>query len=344
MKLTTNNKSVRNRDAERRQQMNRKIEMNRYMAAVLGLVVGDALGVPAEFKSREELKKKPVTDMIGYGTHFQPAGTWSDDSSMAIATMEWLSEMENAEPDYTLLMEKFHNWLMFGDYTPYGVVFDSGISTRIAIRNYSQGMNPLACGGMAERDNGNGSLMRILPVALHWAKGLATDDMVGKEFIYDLSALTHGHMRSKIGCLIYSKIIADLLFNQDKDKMEIVEKSLAICKKHFDFSDDKEVIVEKEKYARLWDIPAFASLAEDDINSSGYVVDTLEAAIWCFLNTDNYKDCVLKAVNLGKDTDTVGAVAGGLAGMFYGMEAIPEDWIKILPKKDWIVELVEGMF
>lgn len=128
-----------------------------------------------------------------------------------------------------------------------------------------------------------------------------------------------------------------------KGIMETVEKSLAICKKRFDFSDDKEVIAEKEKYTRLWDIPAFASLAEDDINSSGYVVDTLEAVIWCFLNTDNYKDCVLKAVNIGKDTDTVGAVAGGLAGMYYGMEAIPEDWIKKLPKKVWIIELAGKM-
>ena len=84
-------------------------------------------------------------------------------------------------------------------------------------------------------------------------------------------------------------------------------------------------------------------LGEENIKSSGYVVDTLEAAIWCFLNTDNYKDCVLKAVNLGEDTDTVGAVAGGLAGLYYGIEAIPEEWIEVLPKKEWITELIEKM-
>ena len=317
--------------------------LNKYKAAILGLIVGDALGVPAEFKSRANMKENPVTDMIGYGTHNQPAGTWSDDSSMVIATIEWLGEIQDNQPDYALLMDKFSNWLMYGDYTPYGEVFDCGISTSRAIINYGKGMEPLECGGKSEWENGNGSLMRILPAALYWAKGLATDDMEDKEFIYNLSALTHGHLRSKMGCLIYSKLIADLLCNPAQNKMEIVEKSIDICKKYFDSLDDEEVTAEKEKYARLWNVPAFISLGEDDIKSSGYVVDTLEAAIWCFLNTDNYKDCVLKAVNLGEDTDTVGAVAGGLAGLYYGMEAIPEDWIDLLPKKDWIVELIEKM-
>ena len=313
-------------------------DLEKYKAAILGLIVGDALGVPAEFKSRESMKNNPITDMIGYGSHNQPAGTWSDDSSMVIATMEWFGEMENSQPNYSLLMDKFSNWLMHGDYTPYGEVFDCGISTRKAIINYGEGMDPLACGGKMEWENGNGSLMRILPAALYWSDGLVTNVMSGKEFIYDLSALTHGHLRSKMACLIYSKLIADLLNNPDKDKMEIVEKSLAICKRHFETSD------EEKTYARLWDTFAFARLGEENIKSSGYVVDTLEAAIWCFLNTDNYKDCVLKAVNLGEDTDTVGAVAGGLAGLYYGIEAIPKAWMDLLPKKEWITELVVEVF
>lgn len=161
--------------------MKKELEINRYIGAVLGLVVGDALGVPVEFKSRAELKANPVTDMIGYGTHNQPAGTWSDDSSMAIATMEWLGEMENAIPDYTLLMDKFSNWLMYGDYTPYGHTFDCGISTSRAIMNYGRGMDPLQCGGKTDYDNGNGSLMRILPVALWNSSKLAGEDVEGAE-------------------------------------------------------------------------------------------------------------------------------------------------------------------
>lgn len=318
-------------------------DINKYKAAILGLIVGDALGVPVEFKSRRNMKDDPITDMIGYGTHNQPAGTWSDDSSMVIATMEWLGEMKDNQLDYALLMDKFSNWLMCGDYTPYGEVFDCGISTSRAIMNYGKGIEPLECGGKAGWENGNGSLMRILPAALYWSEGLATEDMKGKEVIFDLSALTHGHMRSKMACLIYSKLIADLLCNPDKDKMEIVEKSISICKKYFDSSDDEEVLAEKETFARLWNTSTFAGLGEEHIKSSGYVVDTLEAAIWCLLNTDNYKDCVLKAVNLGEDTDTVGAVAGGLAGLYYGSETIPKEWMDVLPRKDWITELIEKM-
>ena len=317
-----------------------KADFNQYIAAILGLIVGDALGVPAEFKSRDHLKDNPITDMIGYGTHNQPAGTWSDDSSMVIATMEWLGEIKNKQPDYTLLMDKFSNWMIYGDYTPYGRIFDYGISTGRAINNYINGITPLQCGGRTEWNNGNGALMRILPVALWYSNELATEEMRGKELIYDLSSLTHGHLRSKVGCLIYSKIVADILYSSDKDKMKSVEKSISTCKKYFDCMDDEEIRIEKEKYFRLWNMAAFQKLEEEDIRSSGYVVDTLEAALWCFLNTYNYKDCVLKAVNLGEDTDTVGAVAGGLAGVYYGIEAIPEEWINLIPKKEWIIHSI----
>lgn len=144
---------------------------------MMGIVVGDAVGVPVEFKSRSELKESPVTDMRAYGTHSQPAGTWSDDSSMAIATTEWLGEIVISEPDYSLLMDKFSNWLLYGDYTPYQNNFDCGIATRKAIMNYGRGIKPLQCGGKSEFDNGNGSLMRILPAALKYSEGLASDEM-----------------------------------------------------------------------------------------------------------------------------------------------------------------------
>ena len=138
-------------------------------------------------------------------------------------------------------------------------------------------------------------------------------------------------------------MIADLLYSQGGDKIEVLKKSLVNCKKYLESIEEKQTAYELGKYDRLWDLEAFQELNEDDIKSSGYVVDTLEAAVWCFLNTDNYKDCVLKAVNLGEDTDTVGAVAGGLAGLYYGLEEIPEEWINLLPKKEWIIELAGKM-
>ena len=315
--------------------MNRIIDKNKYMAAILGFVVGDALGVPVEFKSRTELVKNPVTDMIGYGTHNQPAGTWSDDTSMVIATMEWLNEMGDVTPDFKLLMDKFTDWMMDGAYTPYGYTFDYGISTRKAIANYKCGLEPLECCGQSEYDNGNGALMRILPVAL--GKNLTPD------FIFDVSALTHAHARSKVGCFIYTKLIEDLLCCDDDDKLDVVKKSLMNTKEILENMEDPQIRNAIGVYERMWEVEDFQMQKEDNIKSSGYVVDTLEASVWCFLNTDNYKDCVLKAVNLGDDTDTVGAVAGGLAGLYYGLEAIPENWIEILPRKDWIMELANEM-
>ena len=323
--------------------MMNNINKNRCVSAILGLVVGDALGVPAEFKSRIELKRNPVTDMVGYGTHNQPAGTWSDDSSMTIATMEWINEMDHNELDYALLMDKFSNWFLYGDYTPYGHQFDCGIATSRAMMNYGRGIAPLECGGKSDSDNGNGSLMRILPAALWCGRGLAGEEVKDADFIFHVSAVTHAHIRSKIGCLIYAKLIADLLYSRSTDKFETIQKSLVNSKKYLEAMGDTQITYEIGKYDRLWELEKFKKLEEHDIKSTGYVVDTLEAAIWCFLNTDTYKECVLKAVNLGDDTDTVGAVAGGLAGLYYGLEEIPAEWINILPKKEWIIELAERL-
>ena len=198
------------------------------------------------------------------------------------------------------------------------------------------------CGEKGEFNNGNGSLMRILPAALYYSAELAGDEIGGAEIIYNLSALTHVHMRSKLGCLIYSKVIADMVYGTG-DKFDTVELSIHKCKQYLDSSCDENVSEEMQHYSRLWDLQKFKMLEENEIKSSGYVVDTLEAALWCFLNTTSYKECVLKAVNLGDDTDTVGAVAGGLAGLYYEMDALPKDWLAVIPKKEWIMELAEKM-
>lgn len=320
-----------------------KQKRNQNISAIMGLVVGDALGVSVEFIPRIELKLHPVTDMRGYGTHNQPAGTWSDDSSMVLATTEWFSEIEKFPLDYARLMDKFSAWLMYGDYTPYGVNFDCGIATNRAIMNYGRGTEPISCGGRAEFDNGNGSLMRILPAALWFSDELAFAEPDSVKKIYEISALTHAHARSKVACFIYARIIADMIQIPDENKIYILEKSLEKSKEYLEGESDMEIISEIETYNRIWNLKEFMCLPENKIESSGYVVDTLEAAIWCFLNTESYKECVLKAVNLGEDTDTVGAVAGGLAGLYYGYESIPVEWVELIPKREWIVELAERM-
>ncbi len=310
------------------------------ISAIMGVVVGDALGVPVEFTSREERKADPVIGMRAYGTHNQPAGTWSDDSSMTIATLEWYKEADDSEPDYSKLMDKFTNWLMYGEYTPYGENFDNGVATARALIRYGKGKEPLLSGGITEWDNGNGSLMRAMPTALYYRDALAGENVSDVQYVYDMSSLTHAHPRSKLACFIYSKLVADILATE-ASKDEIVKRSLKWSKQYIHFKESDGLIREEMKsYDRIWNYESFKQLPEEVIKSSGYVVDTLEAAIWCFVNTDSYAECVLKAVNLGDDTDTVGAVAGGLAGAFYGMDDITSEWLEAIPKKEWIESLI----
>lgn len=170
----------------------------------MGLVIGDALGVPVEFASRDELKENPVTDMIGYGTHNQPAGTWSDDSSMAVATMEWLGEIETQQPDYKRLMDKFSNWILYGDYIPYQENFDCGISTCKAIMNYGRGTEPLLCGEKGEFDNGNGSLMGYF--RQHFIMGWTIFQRIGSQLFRKKSGLWNLQKKCNFSTKSYKNI------------------------------------------------------------------------------------------------------------------------------------------
>lgn len=295
--------------------------------------IADALGVPVEFNSRQELKKKPVKDMMGYGTHHVPAGTWSDDTSMAIATLDSLA----SGIDYDDIMSKFRTWKVEVAYTATDEVFDMGVSTNTAISRFQKGMPALECGCSGENDNGNGSLMRIYPAVLYWYftnnGKFSTEGF--DEFIFDISALTHAHLRSKLACGIYAYALLHLLERRTK-------KSVCDGLYHAQmvYSKVPAYASELKHFARVFDVN-FPSLPEEEIKSSGYVVATLEAAIWCLLNTESYKECVLKAVNLGSDTDTVAAVAGALAGCLYGLERIPEKWLDGLLRKDMIADICQ---
>lgn len=308
-------------------------------SSIMGLVVGDALGVPVEFQSRISLSENPVTDMRGDGTYNQPAGTWSDDSSMVLATMESLIHGLS----YSNIMDKFMAWLLYGGYTPYGKVFDVGESTRRSIMNYGKRTPPLECGGRRVEDNGNGSLMRILPVVLYLLGNKADFsemDVRAFQVVHEASCLTHAHARSQVACGIYAKLISEIYYyGRIKSKIELLSDAITSLRDTYEKEEFANIRSEFHTYHRLHDAEEFASLPVTAVKSSGYVVDTLEASIWCFLNTESYKECVLKAVNLGEDTDTSGAVAGGLAGALYGYKNIPEEWIKVIAKKEWIEEI-----
>lgn len=296
--------------------------MNKIYNGIMGLVVGDALGVPVEFKKRDTYK---ITDMTGYGTYNQPPGTWSDDSSMTLATLESIGRL--GKIDCEDIMRNFCKWFEYGEFTPYGTVFDIGGATQRAIQRFRSGNKPSECGGKTRMDNGNGALMRILPVAML----SPSDDIL--ENILNVAHLTHAHPISDFACLVYAGIVQNLMNGMEKEE--------AVCSviQRFQYNVEENSML--SEYNRL---PNIQTLQRTEIKSSGYVVDTLEAALWCFLITDTYADCVLKAVNLGEDTDTVAAVAGGLAGLLYGCgseNGIPDKWIAQITKKDWIKDLCE---
>lgn len=301
-------------------------------AVLLGVAVGDALGVPFEFKSRDLMRKIPCVGMIGHGTHNQTAGTWSDDSSLTFCLAEALTEERF---DLEVLGQNFVRWMNEGYWTARGEVFDIGITTAEAIRRLAKGVPAKASGNYTVDSNGNGSLMRILPL-LFLTHSLPMSERF--ELTRQVSSITHGHIRSVIACfyhLEFARLILDGVSTWDaywqlqKDLPPFlvgigIEKSEI---GHFD---------------RLL-VSNIASLPEAEIRSDGYVVHTLEASMWCLLTTECFRDAVLMAVNLGADTDTTGAVVGGVAGLVYGIGGIPEEWLEVLARREDIEDLAKRM-
>ncbi len=295
---------------------------------LLGVATGDAIGVPVEFRSRDELLKQPVTGMQGYGSHHQPPGTWSDDSSLTFC----LAEMLCGEYDLQNLANRFINWKNHAWWTPHGEVFDMGIATSVAITKLERGDLPVMAGGSDVSSNGNGSLMRILPLLF-----FIRDKNIDKRFlaVKDVSSLTHRHIRSVIACFIYLELALEI--QSGKEKKEAYRKTCDTIKTFLDETDTCTT-EEATHFERILS-GNIHKLWNEDIHSSGYVIHTLEASLWCLLNSGNYADAVLKETNLGSDTDTTAAVTGGLAGLLYGWETIPPEWISSLARKEDIEKL-----
>lgn len=261
--------------------------------AVYGLAVGDALGVPGEFQNRGSYR---IESMVSGGIHRQQRGTWSDDTSMTLATCASIKDASKI--DVKDIRRRFRAWLYDGEYTVDGKAFDCGNTVSEALSS-GQG-----CAG--EKSNGNGSLMRIIPLAF-----LDVD----RKTIEEVSAITHAHELSRQACAHYVEYARRLRAGcSTKQSLRVFNK----MEKPFDRLDRIDRLEEK------------------DIKSTGYVIDTLEAALWCLTTTDTYRDCLIRAVNLGNDTDTVAAVAGALAGIYYGYEAIPQEWLNDLRGKEVI--------
>ncbi len=288
--------------------------INIIKGAVLGHVIGDAVGVPVEFVPRQKLERHPVYHMLSNGTHNMPKGTWSDDSSMMLCTLA--SIIVKQDVDFEDIMTRFSQWAKNGYMTPHGKPFGIGRTTLKSIAKFWRGESAIKCGCISEKDNGNGSLMRILPISIF--NSFSNLDMDAKiKKIHMVSALTHAHDRSCIACGIYNFIFEEIVRTQNKSAISL---GLEKAKEYYQSSSEIKV------FERLFKTD-FSVLKNSGIKSSGYVVDTLEAAVWSLLNSDNYKDAVLCAVNLGEDTDTIAAIAGGLAGALYGYDNLPREWV-----------------
>lgn len=300
-------------------------------SALLGLAVGDAIGVPGEFKSRRYFVENPITDMVGYGTYNLPPGTFSDDTSLSMCLAEILTNEYNIER----LAQYFLKWYQENFWTARGEVFDVGTTIEKAIFKLQQGEPAILAGKDDEYSNGNGSLMRILPLLF-----FIHNKPIEERFKYttEVSHITHRHIRSVIACFYYLEFARYIM--QGKNKTEIytlLQQEIPAFLQQNNVPD-----TEIAHYNRLLK-EDIALLHEEKIRSSGYVVDTLEASIWAFRTTENYKDAVLKAVNLGDDTDTIGSVTGGLAGLYYGIESIPAHWIAQLARKDEILLVAQAL-
>lgn len=289
---------------------------DRISGGIVGALVGDALGVPVEFSTRPERDADPVTGLRAFGTWHQPAGTWSDDGALLLCTIEALAE--NADLAYGGKL--FLRWRREGYLAARGERFDIGAATDAALARIAAGAPAAEAGGHRETDNGNGSLMRILPVALRFAdtqpQALAAQAM-------NWSAVTHRHPRSQLACAYYCLLAQQLLQGASP------EFAIASVAREFRAMLDS-FPGEQRQFERILD-PGFSTTARAQIRSGGYVIDTLEAALWCLLQGGSFSDVVLRAVNLGGDTDTTACVAGGLAGVWLGVAAIPVEWSSALP-------------
>ena len=296
--------------------------MSQISNAIIGFTLADAFGVPVEFLERDTYE---INELVGYGSWNVPAGSWSDDSAMMFITMQHLLNNDNIDQ----LKQSFCDWAYRGYWTfDDSPAFDVGITVREVIDRWElNGFHELA--KTDEFSNGNGALMRILPVAI-WSYAKKMTGHTLFSFVKTYAELTHGHIRSTLCCYHYTTIVHQLL-----DKHSLSESF------HYANAALMEMLneypSEKSHFERLL---ILAKLPRDQIASTGYVIDTMEAVYWSLLNSSDYYEAIHLAVHLGKDTDTIGALTGGLAGLLYDELNVPDDWINTLAKIDEIQQLI----
>ena len=298
-------------------QISLESRLNRARGALLGLAVGDAIGTTVEFKPRGSFK--PLTDMVGGGPFKLLPGQWTDDTSMALCLAASLVENGFDSHDQ---MQRYVLWHDEGYMSSNGRCFDIGNATSSALERFRRTGNPVA--GSSEEDSaGNGSIMRLAPVPIYY--------LDAPELAIQMSEAQSKTTHRAPECLTACRLLAEALIRalQGMEKAEV----LAPFQQALPMSDALKFIAEGQ----------YKNKSETQIRGSGYVVESLEAAFWCFWQTDSFQDCVLLAANLGDDADTTAAVAGQLAGAFYGESGIPGQWLKKLAMAKEIGQLAEQL-
>ena len=300
---------------------------------LLGTAIGDALGLPVQFLDREVIAKNPVTTMEGLDQFNIPAGTWSDNTSLSFCLAESLCNGY----DLNDIINKFTKWMYEDYWTPANETFDINYINYFTIVNLRNNGSPHIAGINNKRGNSDGSLMRILPLVPYI---LNMEEENRFRIIKEISSLTYRHSGSILACIALCEFAIQYI------NLQLVEEAYQAMQQTILQLLKKEMFIEEDiPFKRLVGLSyeEFKAIELKDIHSTEYVIDTLEASLWCIFNTTNYKDAVLKAVNLGDDTDTVGAITGGLAGIIYGYATIPSEWLEVLAKKDDIIKLADKL-
>ena len=290
--------------------------LDRYEGGLLGLAIGDAVGTTVEFKQRGSFP--PVTDMVGGGVFYLEPGQWTDDTSQALCIGQSLLEKDRM--DLKDQMEKYWKWFNHGYMSSTGDCFDIGTATRKAIYKYVDSkFTQFLCGSGDPNTAGNGALMRLVPVPLFYYNDL--DKMIENSKLSCLT--THGAMECLDACGYFASLIYEAM--EGKSKEEILNSKIYTPS------------TEKVKYIQDG---YYKNKSQKKIKSDGYVINSLEAALWSFYNTETFEEAILKVVNLGDDADTVGAICGQLAGVYYGKSSIRQDWIDKLHSNRFISILI----
>lgn len=291
----------------------------KHRGALLGLACGDAVGTSVEFKPRGSFP--PLTDMVGGGPFGLAAGEWTDDTSMALCLATSLLECNGF--DAVDQMQRYCNWMDSGYLSSNGRCFDVGITVAHALRAFKKSGNPYS-GSVAPNSAGNGSLMRLAPVPMYYA----SDRELAIQMSVESSRTTHGAPECVDAVRLFSAMLLAAFAGTSKEEI-LFGHGIETGSSH--------------RLAGIAD-GSYRNATSDAIEGTGYVVDSLEAALWSFLTTSRFREAVLLAANLGEDADTTAAICGQLAGAYYGESGIPEEWIERLAKADHIRSLADRLY